>query len=138
MAWQAKANGLDGRAGVATAEAPVVLLVEDHADTRWITARLLRANGFQVVTAEGLAEAMEVVAERSIDLLVSDIGLPDGTGYDVVRRVREIRPAVRAIAVSGYGMDEDVRESLRAGFDVHLTKPVAVDRLIDAVRALVV
>ena len=134
---QIKSNGIDPTGGSRVDRKPVVLIVDDHADTRSIIARVVRKRGFEVVMAEGLAAAVEVATERSIDVLISDIGLPDGSGHDVVGRLHEIQGRVPAIALSGYGMDTDVRDSLGAGFDVHLTKPVSLDRLMATVQRLV-
>ena len=68
------------------------------------------------------------------DLLISDVGLPDGTGLDVVRRFRERHDASRAIALTGYGREDDVRRCLAAGFDEHLVKPVSYERLAAVLR----
>ncbi len=70
---------------------------------------------------------------ESFDVLVSDLGLPDGSGYDVIRRVRA-HQIVPGIAMSGYGMEEDVRRTREAGFTEHLVKPVEVSQLIAAIR----
>jgi len=66
-------------------------------------------------------------------VLVSDLGLPDGSGYDVIRRVRA-HQIVPGIAMSGYGMDNDVRRTREAGFTEHLVKPIDVPQLIAAIR----
>ena len=127
-------------------EAPVrrplrVLLVEDHADTRHVLTRLLRGAGHVVTAADSVAEALGVIRAANgggVELLVSDLALPDGTGLDVIRALRELRPreAAGAIALSGWGMAEDVRKSIDAGFDRHLTKPVSFDALLEAVDQL--
>ena len=76
------------------------------------------------MTAAGtVREAMEIADRLDFDLLLSDIGLPDGTGLDVMRHVRARKP-VRGIALSGFGQDDDLRRSREAGFEQHLTKPV--------------
>lgn len=98
-----------------------ILLVEDHADTALIMNRLLRAMGHQVTVAGNVRAACEKIAAGKFDLLISDIGLPDGTGHDILTRAR---PGMPAIAVSGFGMPEDVQRSLAAGFAEHLVKPI--------------
>jgi two-component system CheB/CheR fusion protein len=109
-----------------------LLLVEDHADTARTLGRLLRRAGYIVITASDVAGA-EAAAEREpIDLLISDLGLPDGNGHEVIRRVRAHR-IVPAIAMSGYGMDEDLRRSREAGFTEHLVKPVDMSLLLAAI-----
>jgi two-component system CheB/CheR fusion protein len=115
-----------------------ILLVEDHADTAEAMADLLRAFGNEVTVANSLAEgvaAAEVVREsdaRAIDLVVSDLGLPDGSGFDLMRELAG-RYGLRGIALSGYGMEEDVRRSREAGFERHLTKPVDLQALRAAI-----
>jgi PAS domain S-box-containing protein len=110
-----------------------LLLVEDHADTARTLSRLLRRAGYTVITASDLAGAAAAAEREPIDLLISDLGLPDGNGHEVIRRVRAHR-IVPAIAMSGYGMDDDIRRSAEAGFVEHLIKPVAVPVLLAAIR----
>jgi CheY-like chemotaxis protein len=100
-----------------------ILLVEDHRDTRHILSRLLTHFGHEVVTAENIRSAKEIIAAGEIDVLLCDIGLPDGSGYEVVAQARRKRP-IKAVAITGFGTDEDVRRSKEAGFDFHLVKPV--------------
>jgi PAS domain S-box-containing protein len=110
-----------------------ILLVEDDAATLRVLARLLRGRGHSVQTAMGVSEGLEAAAREAPDLVISDLGLPDGSGLDMMRVLRE-RRAVPAIALSGFGMDEDVRKSLAAGFAAHLTKPVDLSTLEEAFR----
>ena len=100
-----------------------ILLVEDHEDTLRVLARLLERLGHAVLTARSVGEALELAARERFDLLVSDIGLPDGSGLDVMRAVRG-RHGLRGIALSGFGRDADILRSREAGFEDHLTKPV--------------
>ena len=109
-----------------------VLLVEDHADTRTAMARLLRAIGCAVQSAGTVREAVELTERGEFDLLISDIGLPDGSGTEIMRRLRPRK--VRGIALSGFGQEEDVKRSQEAGFDAHITKPVNIQALRDTVR----
>jgi signal transduction histidine kinase len=113
-----------------------ILLVEDHEATATVMAKLLRALGYTVTVACDVASAKRFAEEQSFDLLVSDIGLPDGSGHDVARHIRARRP-VPALAVSGFGMEDDVRASREAGFNEHLVKPVDLTKLQGAIeRAL--
>jgi signal transduction histidine kinase/ActR/RegA family two-component response regulator len=106
-----------------------ILLVEDHADTAEAMAELLRLLGHRVTVAGGVAAALAAAeGEDGLDLVISDLGLPDGSGLDVMRRLSASR-CLPGIALSGYGMEEDVRRSLEAGFDRHLTKPVSLQAL---------
>lgn len=114
-----------------------ILLVEDHADTAEAMADLLRGLDHRVTVAgsvsAGLAAAEAAMEEGGIDLLVSDLGLPDGTGHDLMRELGR-RYRIKGIALSGYGMEEDIQKSLEAGFERHLTKPVSLQILRAAIQ----
>jgi CheY-like chemotaxis protein len=113
-----------------------VLLVEDHADTARILERYLTSVGYQVSTAGSVAAALTLASQHQFDIVVSDIGLPDATGLDLMRQLRQ-RCAVPGIAISGFGMDSDLRASQAAGFDVHLIKPVDPGRLHETIHQVV-
>jgi CheY-like chemotaxis protein len=110
-----------------------ILLVEDHEGTLEVMTRLLEHLGHHVKTAATVKAALEIAEREEIDLVVSDLALPDGTGHDVMRCLKS-RCAVKGIAVSGFGMDEDIRKSLEAGFVKHLTKPIDLEKLDVAIR----
>jgi PAS domain S-box-containing protein len=125
-------------AGPHPGKTPVrILLVEDHQDTRNVLARLLTKFGCAVTAAGSVKEALAVSDGREFDLLVSDIGLPDGTGMDVMRHMRK-NTQLKGIALSGFGQDEDLRQSREAGFETHLTKPVNFQMLRDVIERLAV
>ncbi|WP_395748876.1 response regulator [Prosthecobacter sp.] len=105
-----------------------ILVVEDHDDTRRALARVLQRKGFQVRAAGSVAAAYEQFSIASPDLMICDIGLSDGTGWDLMNKLHQRWP-VRAIAVSGYGMEHDLKRSLDAGFLEHLTKPINISNL---------
>lgn len=105
-----------------------LLLVDDHADTRGVLSRLLVKCGHEVVTADSAAKALEILDSGRFDALISDIGLPETSGYELVRQAKQRHP-LKGIALSGLGMEEDVRRSLEAGFDHHLTKPINFQEL---------
>lgn len=109
-----------------------ILLVEDHPDTADAMAELLGILGHCVTVARdvasGLTAAEQALAGPGLDLVISDIGLPDGTGFDLMR-VLSGRYGLRGIALSGYGTEKDIQESRAAGFSLHLTKPVDLQRL---------
>jgi two-component system CheB/CheR fusion protein len=113
-----------------------ILIVEDHADTARAMARILAGRGYTVRTADTVASALSAVSSDAYDLIISDIGLPDGSGLDLMRQVLARGGPVQGIALSGFGMEEDVRRSMAAGFQSHLTKPVNIDRLEAAVQRL--
>ncbi len=110
-----------------------VLLVEDHIDTMRVMARLLKNLGHDVITAGTMSEAIKRIDTEPFDLLISDIGLPDGSGLDVMRELKR-RGHVPGIAISGYGHDEDLRRSQEAGFAEHLVKPVNADDLAASIH----
>jgi signal transduction histidine kinase/ActR/RegA family two-component response regulator len=112
-----------------------VLVVEDHEDTRRVLSRALRRRGFGVTVAEGVESACEQFENTHPDLVICDLGLPDGTGWDALRRLREFGP-VKAIAMSGFGMDDDIKKSRDAGFAAHLTKPVNFPHLENVLAAV--
>jgi signal transduction histidine kinase len=112
-----------------------VLLVDDHHDTCLGMRRLLDRRGYRVSIAHSVAEALAHARENSFDLLISDLGLPDGTGFDLMEELRR-QGGPPGIALSGYGMEGDVAKSREAGFSEHLIKPVAIDRLEAAMRHL--
>lgn len=105
-----------------------IMVVEDHEDTRRVLARALRRKGYGVTAAGSVEAAVAQFAGSRPDLLISDIGLPDGTGWDLLEKLRPHGP-VRAIAMSGYGMHADVEKSREVGFAAHLTKPIDFPRL---------
>jgi CheY-like chemotaxis protein len=113
-----------------------VLLVEDHDTTARVTSRLLGTLGYKVAVAPDVASAKRMTDAERFDIVVSDLGLPDGTGLDVMRYVRA-RHGVPAIAVSGYGMEDDLMQTRAAGFSEHLVKPIDLPKLQAAIsRAL--
>jgi CheY-like chemotaxis protein len=85
-------------------------------------SRFLTLCGHEVVHASTYRAALSVAREQKFDLVVSDLGLPDGNGYQLIRALQALSP-VKGIALSGYGMKADVEDSLSAGFSAHLTKP---------------
>lgn len=105
-----------------------ILLVEDHDDTRDVLTRLLDRYGHQVLSAATLADARKLLRELRFDVLLSDIGLPDGTGFGLVVEAKQLQP-LRAIALTAWASDEDKEQGRNAGFDHYLTKPLDCARL---------
>jgi CheY-like chemotaxis protein len=112
-----------------------ILLVEDNADSSLAMKLAMQQFGYTIRSADGVNAALRIASDERFDVVISDLGLPDGTGYDLMRELRE-RYNLRGVALSGYGMDEDIRKSMAAGFEHHLTKPVEPDRLDETVRLL--
>lgn len=100
-----------------------ILLIEDHVDTAEVMAQLIRGLGHDVTVVGRVSDALAATQSVTFDLVVSDVGLPDGTGLDFIKAFREHSDAP-AVALTGFGTDEDVRRCLGAGFTSHLTKPV--------------
>ena len=113
-----------------------VLLVEDHAPTRNTLAQLLTRRHFDVLPAASVAEARAIAAHGDFQFVISDIGLPDGDGYGLMGELRAARPGLSGIALSGYGMEEDVARSRQAGFAQHLIKPVNITTLEEAIACI--
>jgi len=124
-------------AHVAPATPCRVLLVEDHKPTSRALTQLLVRRNYQVTAASCVTEAREAARLHGFDLLISDIGLPDGNGYDLMAELRT-EYGLPGIALTGYGMEEDVNRSQAAGFVAHLTKPVSVQSLEGALASVVV
>jgi PAS domain S-box-containing protein len=121
-----------------------ILLVEDHEDTLRMMTQLLRMFGYTVSAVSSVQDARDLAEREQFDLVISDIGLPDGSGLDVIRHLRAAQGArtqgarsarpIRGIALSGFGMEEDLRKSRDAGFERHLTKPVSLEKLEDTIH----
>ena len=110
-------------------DALTVLLVEDHDATRHVLKQLLVRRNYRVLTADSVASARTLAQRESFHLLISDIGLPDGSGNELMQELRRTRPDLRGIALSGYGMEEDLHRSQSAGFITHLIKPISIQSL---------
>jgi len=112
---------------------PRVLLVEDHADSAELLRILLGRRGFAVTVAGSVSTALAAACADPVDVLVSDMNLPDGSGNDLLRQLRA-QGSLPAIALSGRDRDADVESARAAGFDEFLGKPVSIERLVDALR----
>lgn len=125
----------DGRTAVPDAVPLRLLVVEDHQDTAETLRRLLVRRGYVVESADSCERAIEKARSFAFDVLVTDIGLPDGNGVDLFKRLKNQsgKADLPGVALSGFGMDEDLARSHAAGFFEHLTKPVdfaALDRCL--------
>ena len=124
----AAAVGVNHRVRGKTSKPLRILLVEDHKDTRRTLSRLLTHFGHNVVTADNVEAAMTRMASNNIDAVLCDIGLPDGSGYEVAAQARA-NGGIKAIALTGFGTEQDVQRSKEAGFDFHLVKPINFQEL---------
>lgn len=112
-----------------------ILLVEDHDDTRIITQKILEFSGHTISPARSAQEAWDLAAASTFDLVISDLGLPDKSGLEMMRLLRD-KFSLRGIAMSGYGMEEDIERSREAGFAHHITKPAHPSKLVDLVNQM--
>jgi PAS domain S-box-containing protein len=130
-------------AGRQTSATPVVaglkriLLVEDNGDTAATMKLLLEVFGYQVETTGAVKQALKAMESANFDLLVSDLGLPDGSGTELMQELRRRGHAIKGIALSGYGQPEDIRRSKEAGFSAHLIKPVDAEVLMETIAAMI-
>jgi signal transduction histidine kinase len=134
-------NGVDGeRPTVPDKKEPVsrrhrLLVVDDHADTCTGMKMMLERRGYDITVAYSAGAALEKTEQEDFDLLISDIGLPDRSGYELMSELRKSK-GLPGIALSGFGMETDVNKARDAGFSEHLTKPINFDRLEQAIRHL--
>src|SRR5437773_982551 len=112
-----------------------LLVVDDHADTCTGMKMMLERRGYHITVAHSAGAALEKTEQEDFDLLISDIGLPDRSGYELMSELRKSK-GLPGIALSGFGMETDVNKAREAGFSEHLTKPINFDRLEQAIRHL--
>ena len=144
---EARAAQTSLRAPAASDECPEeiaglkILVVDDEEDTRDLLRVVLGGHGAEVLTAATAREALELAARAKPDVLISDIGMPDEDGFELIRRVREL-PAesgggVPAIALTAYARAEDRLRVLRSGYQMHVPKPVEMAELLTVIASLV-
>jgi DNA-binding response OmpR family regulator len=107
-----------------------VLIVEDHEDTRHVLERMLSRKGFDVTVADNVQNGLNLLRNQHFGAIVSDIMLPDGTGYGLMMEARRRGVGTLAIALTAYGYPTDVNEPKLTGFDYHLRKPIDCDKLL--------
>ena len=100
-----------------------ILVVEDHSDTLEALSRLLNHFGHEISTAEDAQSARDMINSKEFDVILCDIALPDGNGYDLIAEAKRKRP-LKAVALSGFAARDDIERGREAGFDFHLAKPV--------------
>jgi two-component system CheB/CheR fusion protein len=122
----------------AAAEGELILVADDNGDAAWGLAKLLELSGYRAVLARSGEEALQVAEQHRPSVALLDIGMPDLSGHDVARRLRG-EPWARdmiLIAATGWGQEADIRHSMQAGFDAHLTKPLNVGRIRGLIEEL--
>jgi len=115
-----------------------VLVVEDEEDTRVVLTRLLGEAGATVQMADSATVALEKLSHATVDVLVSDIGMPNEDGYSLIQKIRaqSSLASLPAIALTAFARREDRERALQAGFQMHLTKPIEATELVAAIRRL--
>ena len=117
-----------------------ILVVDDDADAREVTQFLLENTGVMVTTVTSASEALDQLSQNSFDVLISDIGMPDINGYELMQQVRQLPPEqggqIRAIALTAYASEIDHRQALQVGFQAHITKPIEWETFIKAIQDL--
>jgi CheY-like chemotaxis protein len=116
------------------------VVVDDQADARILICRLIEEHGGRCMVAETGAEALRIVAEEDVNILVSDIGMPDFDGYDLIRKIRSMHDSrvrnLPAIALTAYARNDDRQRALLAGFQMHVSKPVEPRELVAGIASL--
>ena len=110
-----------------------LIVVEDHANTAEGLKKFLKAVGYQVFVATDMASALSLASSIQFDLLLSDLALPDGNGWELLRQLSSKRH-IRAVAFSAHNLPEDQKRSAEAGFVEHLPKPLSPDKLCAAIE----
>ncbi|MFB2934497.1 PAS domain-containing protein [Aerosakkonemataceae cyanobacterium BLCC-F154] len=115
-----------------------ILVVDDEADTRELIAFLLQQYGAKVTTSASAKEALILMEQATFDLLISDIGMPDIDGYSLMRQVRNqnLNKQIPAIALTAYASEEDQKQAIISGFQLHIAKPLELEQLTQAIVKL--
>jgi CheY-like chemotaxis protein len=135
----ASVHARDGESGRESADSrPLILVVDDHEDNRFLIRYLLELRGCRVMGAADGLEAVETAHSSHPDLILMDVGLPKLDGLSATRRIREDTElrGVAVVAVSGYASSEDQARALNAGFDAYITKPINFDELYHTLSRL--
>ena len=113
-----------------------ILHVDDHQDTRLMMAAMLQDCGYGVLTAGSVAEGFELAKEILFDLYILDVRLPDGTGVELCRKLKELHPNTPVLYYSAYGDEADHQEALKSCGDAYLKKPVAIADIQESIARL--
>jgi CheY-like chemotaxis protein len=113
-----------------------ILHVDDHQDTRLMMAALLQDCGYGVLTAGSVAEGLDLAKEVEFDLYILDVRLPDGTGVELCKKLREMNPKIPVLYYSAYGDEADHQNALKTCGDAYLKKPVCIADIEDSIAKL--
>ena len=114
------------------------MIVEDDPDTLEMLRATMEARGFRVTSCESAAETLAAAAQTRVDLIISDIGMPEMDGFHLIKQLREVEgyQAIPAIALSGYASQKDAKTALAAGFNAHVSKLVDPAELVIMINGL--
>jgi CheY-like chemotaxis protein len=116
------------------------LVVDDQADARILICRLIEEHGGRCILAESGAQALTLIGQEDVNILISDIGMPDFDGYQLIRKIRSMHSSdarnLPAIALTAYARADDRQRALLAGFQMHVSKPVEPRELIAGIASL--
>ena len=128
----------EGAGKVVVSPAAHLMIIEDDPDTLEMLRATLASRGFRVTACESAAETLQLAPDNTVDLIISDIGMPAMDGFEMIKRLRELEhyESVPAIALTGYASRKDARAALASGFDAHVSKPVEPAELIALVNRL--
>lgn len=113
-----------------------VLLIEDDDDNRELMSEVLEAAGYEVMTAAGGAEGLRKLSETSVDVVITDVGMPGMGGLEVARAAKKIAPTVPVVVVTGYAEREDITSARGRNVDAVLVKPIDPDALTSALEEI--
>lgn len=113
-----------------------ILVIEDHESTNQVLVRMLHRAGHEVSSAKNGETALRALQFAQFDLVVSDIGLPDTNGWELLKKIRAAQPGLKAIALTGYGYPNDMKRSTQVGYDMHITKPPEWTSIEAALKSL--
>lgn len=113
-----------------------ILVIEDHESTNQVLVRMLQKGGHEVTAAKNGEMALKALQGGRFDLVLSDIGLPDTNGWDLLKKIRAAQPDTKAIALTGYGYPNDMKRSSQVGYDMHITKPPDWNAIEAALKSL--
>jgi CheY-like chemotaxis protein len=123
-----------------TLEGLRILAVDDNHDTLELLTFILEGHGVQVITASSASAAFKLIKQHSFDVLLCDLAMPEQDGYWLIRQVRNLPPEkgglICAIALTAIAGEAEHRNSLEAGFNIHLTKPIEPNKLVAVVNKL--
>jgi len=113
-----------------------ILVVDDESDIRHILSIILKKDGYTTIVASNGRECLQRIQETDFDLVILDIMMPGMDGWEVCRKIKETRPKLCVLLLSAIGPEKNIKKSMEAGADRHITKPIVTDEILSAVHKL--